>query len=185
MSTTVQAPHSWLTSDYGSYDLLNTARDAIQQLQGNTPTGGQGALDFAKLRQTVTQSLTTATWTSITMDVEDKDLASGHSTSSNTSRYVVQAAGELTCEAGIAFAANATGVRGLRFTVNGAAVAQGRIVLPSCAAGGTEIGLTRTIPCVAGDYIEVQGYQSSGGALSTAYTAPELGSFLNVMWRHL
>ena len=177
---------SWIAgTDYTTAANLNTVRDNLQQILGYTPTGGQGALDFAKLRQTVTQSLTTATWTSLTMDVEDKDLANGHSTASNTSRYVVAIAGELQVEGGVAFAADATGVRGLRFAVNGVAPAQGRVVLPPCAAGGTELSLCRTFPCVVGDYIELQAYQSSGGNLSTAYTAPEIGSFLNVRWVHV
>jgi hypothetical protein len=44
-----------------------------------------------------TQSLTAATWTAITMTAEDQDNINGHSTSTNTSRYTPNVAGEYEC----------------------------------------------------------------------------------------
>lgn len=176
-------PHAWTAGDDATSGNMQTLTDAISQLRGGTPTGSGTVLDYAKLRQTATQTLTTAVWGSITFTTEDADAAAGHSIVTNTSRYVVSVAGELQVEAGVTFAANTTGVRGMRIAKNGTAVPQGRVIVSAASSGSTELALCRTITAAAGDYIEVQGYQTSGGNLDTAY-ATESGCFMNVRWVH-
>lgn len=174
-------PHVWTAGDDALSSYLQTLTDGLVQQQGGTPTATGTVLDMAELRQTVTQNTTTGTWTAITFDIEDSDLANGHSTVTNTSRYVCQTSGRLTFECGATIAANGTGLRGLRFLKNGTTPLQGRDVRsPAPAANTTEMTITRTIPLVAGDYIELQVRQDSGGTLATVYASPDTGCFMNV-----
>lgn len=178
-------PHAWTAGDDATSTFLQTLTDGVKQLQGGTPTGSGTVLDFALLRQTVTQTLTTATWTSITFTTEDVDAAGGHSTSSNTSRYVIANAGYVTVEFGVTFSGSSTaGQRGMRLAKNGTAIPQGRVLVNPAASGSTELMGAKTVAVAAGDYIELQGYQTSGGNLDTAYVSGEVGSFLNVRWVH-
>lgn len=124
--------------------------------------------EFVGLQNSV-QSVPSATWTALTLDAEQLDSYNGHSTSSNTSRYVVQVAGWYTVCGVYATAANATGFRAARIQVNGSPVLGAATYAPS-ASGTVEMGVvtpTRSIQLAVSDYVEVAGYQSSGGALNT------------------
>lgn len=141
----------------------------------------------AKMRQTSTQNLSTATWTSITFTTEDYDTdpsgAGGHSNSSNTSRYTAVYAGWYLVSGGVTFAANATGIRAARWAVNGSALdgtqATGQPVsgLPHSVAARAE-----AVYLNVGDYVELQGYQSSGGVLATVSSGDSQSS-MTVRWQ--
>jgi hypothetical protein len=125
-------------------------------------------------RQTVSQSLATATWTSLLLDTEDLDSDGAHSTVTNTSRFTTQVAGTYLCAGGVGHASNATGYRGACLAVNGTFV-NGSVQFAN-AVNGQITGLaTRTmlIALNAGDYLEVQGFQNTGGALGTAVTTQQ------------
>lgn len=117
---------------------------------------------------TTAQSLADGTWTSLTIDTEVYDSDNGHSTSSNTSRYVVQAPGTYLISGGCGFAGNNTGNRAVRLTVNGVSIAGSFVKTPTANSSNTT-GLVTVghAVCLAGDYVEVQGWQSSGAALNT------------------
>lgn len=125
---------------------------------------------IAILRQSVAQSLTDAAFTTITFDTEDLDTHNGHSTSVNTSRYTAQKAGRHLFVGGIGFAINSVGARGSRWLLNGAGIGRGQSMYGN--AGGTLVTLITTrivvVSMVVGDYVELQAYQASGGALNTA-----------------
>lgn len=179
---TLVVPNVWVAGETVTAAKLGTVTDGIRQLQGYAPSAG--ALDFAVLYQTVTQSLTSGTWAAITFDTESVDAAGGHSTVTNTSRYTAVHTGWYQINAGVAFAINATGSRSVRLQVNGTAIF-GRDSRPATAATiQTECTLARKVFLTAGQYIEVAGWQNSGGALSTSYGSPEVTSFLDVQWVH-
>ncbi len=162
---------------------LNTFRDGITQQQGGSPSAG--ALDYAVLYQIVANAAwTTATWATITFTSEGIDSASGHSTSTNTSRYTCVHTGWYHVIGGIAFAANGTGARGARLAVNGTALDRRVMVQAVTPTYTTEIEINRRISLTAGDYVELQGFQASGGNLATSYTAGAEGSFLAVRYEH-
>jgi len=120
--------------------------------------------------QTVAQSLANSTWTALTMDTEQIDSRSAHSTSSNTSRWTTPTGmtGWYTVGGIYAAAANVTGFRAVRIQVNGTAVRGTSIYVPN--NGSNETGVptpVRDIFLNAGDYVEVAGWQSSGGALNS------------------
>jgi hypothetical protein len=134
-------------------------------------------------RQTSVQSTTTGVWTALTMDTEEYDSHGGHSIVTNTSRYTCQVAGRYRVSGRAAFAANSTGSRGARITLNGAVVAGAASVnAPGSLTGNVEVN--HLMALVVGDYVQIEGAQNSGGNLSTAYTS-ESASMLEVIWESL
>lgn len=135
--------------------------------------------------QTTTQSVSNNAWTALAFDTEQADTYGGHLTTSNTSRYVAQVAGWYTVCGVSVWGANATGSRGARLHINGSVI-QGSSQLIATVTTGSLTGVctpVRAIQLAVGDYVEVAGYQSSGGALSTG-VATELASALFVAWSH-
>jgi hypothetical protein len=123
-------------------------------------------------RQTAAQSLTTGVYTAIGFDAEDIDSAGGHSTSSNTSRYVAQYAGWAEVVGSTGFASNATGRRLNKLRVNGTTDINGSDF--SVGSGVTGVLKVTTPPMKiffnVTDYVESLGAQESGGSLNTAAT---------------
>ena len=105
----------------------------------------------------------------IPMDSEDVDSEGGHSTTTNTSRYVCQIAGFYLVTAHLAFTANATGMRVLDIKVNGGIAPGGRV---SSGQPTTSVSLALHnsihIYLNVGDYVEFSGTQYSGAALALA-----------------
>ena len=134
------------------------------------------ALDYlanppaCRANRTTTQSLVTATATSILFDAEVFDTDTMHDTVSNTSRLTVKTAGLYIVTAGLGFAANATGVRVAWVNVNGSdatRIIQGGMTAVS-ASDVTDIPLATIYKFAVNDYMELRGYQTSGGNLNTA-----------------
>lgn len=178
---TVPSARSWSANeDVTSTNMNSGIRDPINFLM-EPP--------IAELRQTAAQSLTTSTWTSITFGVEDvdNDFAStgGHSTVTNTSRYTAVYAGWYFLGGGVAFASNATGIRATRWAINGSAV-NGSQCTDSPITGNPHNvpGRGKFVFLAVGDYVELQGFQSSGGALNTAVSTDSQSS-MSVGWKSI
>ncbi|MGW2936084.1 hypothetical protein ACWDA7_30500 [Streptomyces sp. NPDC001156] len=136
--------------------------------------------------QTIVQaSLAATTWVTHTLDSEQIDTYGGHSTTTNTSRYTAQVAGWYTVCGVSVWAGNATGSRAARIHVNGATVqGSAQNVLTSSSASATGVMTpVRAVQLGVGDYVEVAGWQSSGGLLSTL-AASDLACALYVAWCH-
>lgn len=121
---------------------------------------------------TTAQSLANATWTSILLQTEVFDTHNGHSTTTNTSRYTAVVSGVYQVTGVVGFAANFTGTRGARIAKGGIALQSGGVFV---AAGRGAVTPTVFVALNIGEYVEVQGWQDSGGALSTAGNA-DVGS---------
>jgi hypothetical protein len=129
-----------------------------------------------------TQSISDSTWTSLSIDTEVVDSDAGHSTVTNTSRYVCQVAGTYLLAGTSAFAANATGNRAARLAINGIAIPGSFVKTLAATVTHSSATLTTAIaPMSVGDYVEVQGYQSSGSALSTS-AASDVAPSLLAVW---
>lgn len=172
---TVPSYRTWATSEVVTAAMLNSnVRDPGQFWTTNRPK--------ALLRQTVSQTLTTAVFASLTMDTEDHDNDGAHSTSSNTSRYTAQTAGWYLVSGAAGFAGNSTGRRGTRWAVNGSALAGGLVIGGNAGVGTCQVpAVTRLVTLAVGDYVELQAIQESGGNLGTAVTA-ENQSVMTVVW---
>jgi hypothetical protein len=122
----------------------------------------------ALMRQTVAQAIPTATYTSVTFDVDDLDDESGHSTSVNTSRYTFVSPGAYFVGACGAMVADAASVRGARLAVNGSALTAGYATGPGSSALNSALCVTRLVQASAGDYLEVQVIHNKGSNLNTS-----------------
>jgi hypothetical protein len=160
-------PHTWIAGDDALSSYLQTLTDALLQLQGSTPSTGQ-PLDVFEGYTSVAQNTTSPTATAIGMDVEVDDLASGHSTVTNTSRYTGKNPGRYLVVIGFIWAFNTTGRRIGELKLNGTGVAgPGKSVTAyPDQVGSTSLSLS-TVQRMNGttDYIEAYATQSSGGTL--------------------
>jgi hypothetical protein len=96
---------------------------------------------------------------------ERYDTDSYHSTTLNTSRLTIPAAGKYRITGHVAFASNTTGVRGLQIQLNGTTVIASNFVNPVTGAS-TDIGVTTEYQLALNDYVELVAYQDTGGALN-------------------
>ncbi len=109
-------------------------------------------------------------------DSEDYDTDTMHSTSSNTSRITATTAGKYLCWFRVNFAGDATGQRRVNFLTNGGSretldirdAVTGGGPLPTVASGSFSVELAAT------DYVEIEVWQNSGGALDV--TLDEFGA---------
>lgn len=111
-------------------------------------------------RATATQNVSTATDTVLTAPTEDYDTDSMHSTTTNTSRGTAVTAGKYRCSAIVAWDSDTTGRREVRFLVNGSTQHTVGVV-----AASTQVtqNVQKMLVLAAGDYVEVQVWQNSGG----------------------
>ncbi len=143
------------------------------------------AKPIAELRQSVAQSIANfPTATAVTFDLEDIDNDSGHSTSSNTSRYTAQTPGRFQLSGGIAFAGNATGRRWACWYLNGSVLTGSQTTF--AASTGSDIAIAARTKTVllngTTDYVELIAQQDSGGALNTYVGSSQAQSGLVVRW---
>ena len=129
-----------------------------------------------QVRQTVAQSLANNVWTSLNFDVEDVDddpsHIGGHSTSVNTSRFTAVYPGWYRMGGCSSNDANVTGIRGARWAVNGSALNIGGTVMNATTASIVVIPAPADLVFLnVGDYVELQGLQTSGGALNVSILA--------------
>lgn len=138
---------------------------------------------IAEVYQTLAQNLANGAFTAIAMDSSIIDTDGQHSNSVNNSRVTCQVAGWYSVSGGIGYLTNATGARGAVIYKNGAALAQasGAITAASPALHVATAG-EFLIQLAVGDYVELYGFQSSGGTLATAGSG--YYPYLYVRWDH-
>ena len=122
----------------------------------------------ASVYRSTTQSITNSTDTRIAFDAEDFDTNAFHDSATNSERITIPSGrgGTYRVSLGVHFAVNGTGLRVVRLRKNGTTYL-GRYTLHSPTAGDdAAVVLTRTVALAAADYIEVEVWQSSGGALN-------------------
>lgn len=140
----------------------------------------------ARVYNNAALTLTTGTVATLTFNTERFDSGSLHSTSSNTGRLTAPVTGLYMAGAHVSFASNATGIRLLRVRLNGSTVI-GTQLMPAVSGDSTVVSVSTLYQLTAGDYVEAQAYQTSGGNLNVEASgnfSPEfwmvrLGGFVN------
>lgn len=130
-----------------------------------------------------TQSINDSTFTALTFNSEDFDVASMHDTASNTSRLTVPTGGDgvYLVIGHASFAGNATGARVAQLYKNGATALK-RTTMNNAGAGTTVlVPVSEILVLVAGDYIELRALQDSGGALNTGSATRDLTNTLSMI----
>lgn len=120
--------------------------------------------DASRVYLASNQSLSDSTYISIGFASEDFDTNTLHSTSVNNSRITIKTTGKYIITGCVGFASNATGKRIVRIIKNGATVLQ-YAGQDAQSSGNTDISIAVIASLTATDYVEIQGYQSSGGSL--------------------
>lgn len=172
----VPSPRTFTSGEYETAAYFNMLRDAVNFL-ANKP--------LLSVSQSTIQSVASSAWTSITCDASTVDTYGMHSNSTNNSRATAQVAGWYRPAGSAAFAANGTGARGSRFAKNGAAVLGTASFGPPLTTGNASSLPAVSLPVLlaVGDYLELQGFQTSGGVLNT-FTASDVNSAFTVSWLH-
>lgn len=135
----------------------------------------------AVLRQTVSQNVTTGTYTAINFDVEDSDSAGGHDPAL-PSRYTAVYPGRYEVTPGGCLASSATGRRLLRLIVNSSLVPGSMGGMPAAATVIPLAGRTIDVYLGIGDYVEAQLFQDSGGTLATFVANAEFQASMTIRW---
>jgi len=156
------------TAGNGDPEVLSIA--TIKSMLGFPPGG-------VRLYRTDNYELTTSgTLYAIPFTHELRDDASYHNTSSNTSRITIPEAGWYLINGGLAYEANAIGVRDILFRVDGSSyIANQRMQACTDTNRGTDLSLTSLYYFTASQYVELIGRQYSGGALNVlanTYNSP-------------
>ena len=140
---------------------------------GLTGTGGGIGDHGARVYNSAVQSIATSTDTAITFNSERYDTDAYHDTASNTSRLTVPTGQGGTYIIGwtLGYAANVTGTRSAGVKLNGTTFIN--YDRRPTAAGGNPSHLIGNViyRLVATDYVELIGFQDSGGALNTVQGA--------------
>jgi hypothetical protein len=121
----------------------------------------------AEIRQAVAQSIPNATFTALTFDTKDLDSALGWSSGSNT-RYTAQYAGVYAFSGACSFTSNATGIRGVAWSLNGTLLNQSGTFFTAVSGNTTGVPApTLSVFMNVGDFMELKAFQNSGGAVLT------------------
>lgn len=129
---------------------------------------------FAAYHNT-TQSINDATWTPVNYNAQTdlrgvngvKVPVGVHDNSVSPNKFIVPraSAGLVRVRVRMSFAANATGIRGVRLTKNDSPVSYGPIV-NGVTGSGVVISNEFSVVLVGGDVVGVDAFQNSGGALT-------------------
>jgi hypothetical protein len=126
---------------------------------------------FCSLYQTTGPTLSTSTLTLYAWDNEYADLLEMHDNVLLNSRITIRKRGLYFTLARIRFAANTTGLREVEIYVNGTSTFANLIGINTQNANVAPGLTTVTAVCIKelfpADYLEVMGYQTSGGNLAT------------------
>lgn len=182
MARTAPVPATESPGLYQTSALWNAQVEATAQWMFGT--GSTGGVPRFKGYATVGQSIASGTTNiPILLDSEVYDSDGGHSTSSQTSRYVCQVPGTYLIYGLGGFAANTSGTRELGIIVNGVSVIGSTIQSAPTLTGNSWVASVMTTAALnAGDYVELQMWQSSGSTLATATTSTADGPMLALHW---
>lgn len=134
--------------------------------------------------QSAAQSIANATFVSLGFDTNEVDTYSGHSTVTNNTRYTAQVAGWYEVTGMICFTTNNAGERRGQFMKNGSAIIASQPVGVSTAVSSSGLVMpARKVSLIVGDYVEMQAWQNSGGALNTGAGGTTC-CFMSIHWIH-
>lgn len=160
------------------WDSVSNTLQTWDGTSSSSVAGGGTASQETIARRTTSQTLANSTFTTIALDAEDIDEGGWHSTTVNNSRVTVASVGDYSVAAVLEFFPHATGSRFLYVYVN--TTLKLRV---NCAANTgsqtTILHVSDILTLSAGDYVEMKGFQSSGGNLN-AGGSPAYSSSLHV-----
>lgn len=163
-------PRTWVAGEYPTAAQMNAnVRDNISFL-ANPPA--------CRVFHNATISHTTsAAWQTLTFNSERFDTAAMHDTATNNPRITFTVGGLYLIGGHVEFAAHATGMRGLRIQhSSGVTLAATHNAAVTTAGVSQHVLVTTVAAQAAGQYVVLDAWQNSGGALSifsAAASTPE------------
>lgn len=137
----------------------------------DTAIGGISIPTQASCRvlRSTTQSISDSTVTTVNWNSEDFDTDSMHDNSTNNTRITAKTAGKYVIVVAVVFAANDTGIRQIILNKNGSLHQQQ--IFANNASGEDQLSMSSVVSLAVNDYVEVDVYQASGGALNVQTTS--------------
>ena len=136
-------------------------------LKWATPASGSSFVG-AGCMKAASQSISNATFTAITFASEQFDTSGIHDTTTNTDRFTVPSGkgGYWLFNGNCNFASNSTGFRQIALVKNGSLT--GSEPNPATFSGSNDVAMpiSAVFNLIAGDYMSLYAYQTSGGALN-------------------
>lgn len=171
----VPATRTWVAGEVVTASLLNTyLRDVLNWLL---------APAILRVRQTVSQNLTSGTAAVVTFDTEDVDSTGMHSTVSQTSRATAVYPGWMRTGGGICVAANATNARAALWSVNGTNLNGGDAQIQASSSGITAVPARSILVYLnVGDYLEEKAFQNSGTSPLATGVSSSNQSSMDLTW---
>jgi len=111
---------------------------------------------------------TTATWQAVALNTDIYDPLDMHNVSTNNTRVYLPYNGFYLISGGIAFAANTTGIRAIGIRIDGSEFTLVQ-AMETSSYGASSMNISGVAKVSANSYIELMGYQNSGGALDMTY----------------
>lgn len=146
-------------------------KQGASYLKSNLAVAAPTKTPAVRATRSSTQSINNTTWTSVLFTATDYDTDNLHSTQSNTGRLTIRTPGLYLLQGSLYMGVSATGTRFLRIYKNGATELHQWLDQPGSA--GEVVAMVHCIAFLnAGDYVEMQAYQSSGGAMNVAASTP-------------
>ena len=154
-------------------EVLRADGSVALVVDGATGAVSLGLQPRAGAYHTALQSLATSTETPITFNTEDFDVGALHDVSTNPTRFTVPAggAGVYLLTGSITYATAASTVTRAWWKKNGTTHVAGGVSGLTSAASSTSLCVTALVTLAAADYVELIGFQSTGGALNTGDAA--------------
>jgi hypothetical protein len=124
---------------------------------------------FASVIGTSAGGVNDSTWTDLDFSGTDvEDTSSMHNPASNANQITVREAGVYEIVGLAAFAANATGIRGIKLRIDGTDVNQTITHVPAIATAATEttVRTSYTVRLADGQIVSFRVWQNSGGSLN-------------------
>jgi len=121
-----------------------------------------------KVRMSANQTLSHAVTTLIAFNTVDTDVYSAFDNTSGNYKFVAPSAGVYFVQAIVSYNTNTSGTRYCRIAVNGTEVA----FSDTGAAGYMYCAMSWFLTLTAGDYVQIRGFQGSGGNLAVLSAVP-------------
>lgn len=129
------------------------------------------------------QSIPNQTTTDVTFATEQFDTDAMFNVASSATRITIVTPGLYNVFGQAAFAANGTGARIVSVRLNGSStVVEQRNMAVTTASVVSVVNGSGLVRLSAGDYLTLGAYQSSGGALNTAFSASFEKCMLQAIW---
>lgn len=150
---------------------LANAVDVALKAEETARIAGDAMVQGSRTHNTAT-STANGVFTAIPFDTMDLDEIPWTGSTSNF--WTVPTAGYYQINAAAHFAANTTGYRAIRISINNGTSFIGTSYYAASSSGGTSAHTSRGVKLSAGDTVRIECIQNSGGALALAATSPRL-----------